>query len=43
MSQFAFLRHEWPGVFHAAARAERQVHRDPRVAIGLCAFSGTNR
>jgi type I restriction enzyme R subunit len=32
MSQFAFLRHEWPAVFDAAARAESAVNFDPRTA-----------
>ena len=32
MSQFAFLRREWPAVFDSAARAEVSVHGDPRTA-----------
>lgn len=32
MSQFAFLEHEWPAVFEAAAKAEAAVHADPRTA-----------
>jgi type I restriction enzyme R subunit len=32
VSQFAFLRREWPEVFDAAARSELLVHRDPRAA-----------
>ena len=32
LSQFAFLRQEWPGVFEAAAKAESTVYPDPRAA-----------
>ena len=32
MSQFAFLRSEWPAVFEAAGKAEAVVHADPRTA-----------
>jgi type I restriction enzyme R subunit len=32
VSQFAFLQHEWPGVFEAAGKAEMVVHADPRTA-----------
>lgn len=32
MSQFLFLRREWPDVYEAAARAEANVHADPRTA-----------
>jgi type I restriction enzyme, R subunit len=32
MSQFLFLRREWPDVFDAAGRSELLVHRDPRAA-----------
>ena len=32
MSQFAFLRREWPTVFDAASKAEAAVHADPRAA-----------
>ena len=32
MSQFAFLRHEWPTVFDSAAKAEVFAHGDPRTA-----------
>lgn len=29
MSQFAFLQHEWAGIFDSAFRAEEAVHADP--------------
>lgn len=32
MSQFAFLRREWPSVFDAAVKAEAAVRADPRTA-----------
>lgn len=32
MSQFAFLRREWAEVFDSAARAEANVHSDPRTS-----------
>ncbi|MCC7242385.1 MAG: DEAD/DEAH box helicase family protein [Acidobacteria bacterium] len=32
MSQFAFLKREWPEVYDSAARGEFAVHRDPRTA-----------
>ncbi|MEP7126988.1 MAG: DUF4145 domain-containing protein, partial [Byssovorax sp.] len=32
MSNFAFLRAEWPAIHDAAARAEAAVHADPRTA-----------
>ncbi len=32
VSQFAFLRREWPDVYESAARGEIAVHRDPRTA-----------
>jgi type I restriction enzyme R subunit len=32
VSQFAFLRREWPEVFDAAARSELLVHRDARAS-----------
>ena len=32
MSNFAFLRSEWPAIHEAAARAEAAVHSDPRTA-----------
>lgn len=32
MSQFGFLRREWPAVFEAAAKAEGAVRADPRTA-----------
>jgi type I restriction enzyme, R subunit len=32
MSQFAFLKLEWPDVYEAATRAESAVHPDPRTA-----------
>ena len=32
MSQFAFLHHEWPAVFDAAAKTEAFAHGDPRAA-----------
>jgi hypothetical protein len=32
MSQFAFLRSEWPAVFEAAGKTEAVVHADPRTA-----------
>jgi type I restriction enzyme R subunit len=32
VSQFAFLRREWPDVYESAARGEVAVHRDPRTA-----------
>jgi type I restriction enzyme R subunit len=32
VSQFSFLRREWPDVYESAARGEIAVHRDPRTA-----------
>src|SRR5574340_858875 len=32
MSQFAFLKREWPDVFEAAGKGEEAVHADPRTA-----------
>ena len=32
LSQFAFLRQEWPAVFDAAGKAESAVYPDPRTA-----------
>ena len=32
MSQFTFLRREWPEVYDSAARGEFAVNRDPRTA-----------
>ena len=32
MSQFFFLKHEWPAVYESASRAEASVHVDPRTA-----------
>jgi type I restriction enzyme R subunit len=32
VSQFSFLRIEWPAVYDAAGRAEASVHTDPRTA-----------
>ena len=32
MSQFTFLKQEWPAVFDSAARAEASVYTDPRTA-----------
>jgi type I restriction enzyme R subunit len=32
VSQFAFLRHEWPAVFEAASKAEGGAYADPRTA-----------
>ena len=32
LSQFAFLRQEWPAVLEAAAKAESAVYPDPRAA-----------
>jgi type I restriction enzyme, R subunit len=32
VSNFDFLRAEWPGLFEEAARAEREAFADPRIS-----------